>query len=391
MTQPWHTRYTAFTVTVGLTLFNFAGYAEQAVAADDLSETGRVVWEKTVARLDDILETRDEYYQLPDTSWLGRDKSDADEELIELYGDVISAMQISGLRELSNDYQELNGKLESARQRLQEYREAQVSAPSEKNFLSLKTTKAEIGKRIDEERETLEEIKRRQDELLDRIVALFDENGMRVTRDQARLYLSLSAVGEQDDIITLYSIYFNVCELNRQVAAQIRAGEGEPDTIKRYYGMHVVLTRTMLIGYNRVLESITGDYLPRITALRSQAAEAMGVTQRLLSREGLSDSQRGILAGNYEAQQKFMEICDAAERYLKRMYERLEQQRDRVKTNYEIAENTYMTAWVGAGLLETVNQFNSDVQALQRMSFEPVIPLNDEAIMRQFNEFTERL
>ncbi|WP_372809219.1 hypothetical protein, partial [Pontiella sp.] len=262
--------------------------------------------------------------------------------------------------------------------------------PTEDDLMGWKTTKSDLDKKIANAEEYIADVRAEQDRVVEELRDLFKTNGLEIATPQAKLFLSLSKM-EGEGYLDLCGLFINVKMLSNQLAEQIRAGEANPDVLKRYYGLYVVLNDAMLLGYRNVLDTIDGVYLVRVDELGRRMLLTQKETERLLRTNGLSDSQKAILEGNLEAQGHFIEVCGKVQEYMRTSHKRLGEEVQRLSVDVDVAKNTYKTAWVGAELLDTFEQFETSFKELRELTVDPVIPLNDPAIMKQFDDLTEKL
>ncbi len=367
-----------------LSLLMIAGFA-----VADSNDAARVL--KSIQNpVDEILQIHGEYDSLPKSRFFQRDQKVADAELLELHKAVLESLQISGLTELSEEYSDLQARIKKTNRHIVSLNEKKLTAPEEDDLLGLKTTKDDLDKKIGNAQEYIADVRAEQDKLVEKMQAMFEANGLQISPTQARLFLSLSEMGG-DGYLNLCSLFFNVKALSRQLAEQIRAGEANPDVLKRYYGIYVVLNDAMLLGYQNTLDTIETVYLVRIDELSSRMQQTRKESEQLLRRADLSESQRAVLNGNLEAQGHFIEVCSKVREYMQLSHKRLTAELDRLHVDGQVSKNTYKTAWVGAELLDTFEQFESHFSELQNLTIDPVIPLNDPAILKQFDDLTSKL
>lgn len=354
------------------------------------SDNGSRILKAIQKPVDEILEIHGEYDGLPKRALFKRDRKTADKELAELHAAVLEALQISGLNELGEEYADLQERIDKMNGRIVDLQEKKLVAPDEDDLLGFKTTKDDLEKKVGNAEEYIDDVRAEQEKLVSEMQELFKANGLEIGTTQAKLFLSLSKM-EGTGYLELSSLFINVKMLSRQLADQIRAGEANPDVLKRYYGIYVVLNDALLMGYRHVMDTIEDVYLVRVDELGKRMRQTRKQTEALLERTGLSDSQQAILKGNLEAQGHFIEVCGKVQEYMRTSHRRLEQEQQRLVVDVEVAKNTYKTAWVGAELLDTFEQFESSFTELQNLTIDPVIPLNDPAIMQQFDDLTRRL
>jgi hypothetical protein len=369
--------------------FGLAGLLVAANVMADSNDTAQVL--RSIQKpVEEILQIHGEYDGLPKFHLFKRDRKKADSELLELHEGVLEALQISGIGEFRDEYFDLQHKIEKMNARIVEYNERKLVAPTEDDLLGWKTTKGDLDKKIANADEYIADVRAEQDRVVEELRSLFKTNGLEIAKPQSKLFLSLSKM-EGEGYLDLCGLFINVKMLSKQLAEQIRAGEANPDVLKRYYGLYVVLNDAMLLGYRNVLETIDEVYLVRVDELGQRMLLTQKETEKLLKTAGLSDSQKAILDGNLEAQGHFIEVCGKVQDYMRSSHKRLGEEVQRLSVDVDVAKNTYKTAWVGAELLDTFEQFETSFKELRELTVDPVIPLNDPAIMKQFDDLTEKL
>jgi hypothetical protein len=353
----------------------------------ELSAYAAKAWKQTRGRMTDILETMQEKPTLPRNSWTKRDQGDAEEDIQDLLQDVLDALQHSALTDHRGEYAELDEQIAEGREELRESREARITADDEKSVLGFfKLTRSGYAERIDKLEKEIAAYEKEKESLVEELRAEYERMGLKLSADEVRFYLT-SVSGR--DIMALSAVFDNVRALNGQLEDLMRGNPGDPEAARRYYGIHVVLLRTVIRAHEVTLANITDRYLKRIAELEEQNAAVSAETTRLLRKA--PDGQRGVLEASRQAQRTTDEALELYRKHLVNVQQRIEKGLDALQKRYAVTRNAYDTIAISSALAEQMQTAIQDLATLSGMHLPDLVPFDSAAIAQKFSEITTSL
>ncbi len=346
-----------------------------------IDESVTDAWKACKGRLFRALELHEKKPSLPRKAWLKYDRRDADAELCKILDDVIEVLGFSALTECRAQHEALGEKIRAGRQKLIELGEKRMEAPDDAPMLT--RDKEHYDKRITQLKADIAEYESEQEELVDSLQAEYLKIGITLSREQVAFYLS-SIAGA--DIMTLSAVFHNVRQLSLMLERLASESPGNLETVKRYYGLHVVMVRTLSLAHRSVIENINDKYMPRIVELSARNEATAGQTKQLLKQADAS--QRRTLLANQRTQAMTAEVLELYRQHLADTRERVEKGLVSIEKRYAVAENSYATMQITASLASEISAFVSDVTALQELHLPDMIPIDDKALQLRFSEIT---
>ena len=360
---------------------------EDAPPARELSEYAATAWKQTRGRMADILDLMQEKQSLPRRSWTRRDQGDAEEDIQDLLQDVLDALQHSALADHRGEYAGLERRIAKGRDELRELREARIAADDEKSMLGFfKLTRSDYDERIGKLEKELTEYEKEKEALVEKLRAEYDRMGIKLSAAEVRFYLA-SVSGR--DIMALSAVFDNVRALNGQLEDLMRSNSGDPEAARRYYGIHVILLRTVIRAHEVTLANIADSYLKRIAKLEEQNAAVSAETTRLLRKA--PDGQRGVLEASRQAQQTTDEALKLYRKHLGNVQQRIEKGMGALQKRYAVARNAYDTIAISSALAEQMQTAIEDLATLSGMHLPELVPFDSAAIAQKFSEITTTL
>ncbi len=352
-----------------------------------LSEYTQQAWEKSRHKLLKVLNIEEEKVDLKKNDWpWKRDRRDADRQANKLILNALDALEISGLTEAREAYAEIEEDILEAQKEIAELQEKRISAPEKSTSWFFSKTRRQLNSRISTLKNDLGNYEQQQQELLEQLRREYANIGIEIKPEQVRFYLS-SISG--DDIMGLSAVFHNVKQLNQKLEEMMRETPDNMASVKRYYGLHVVMIKAIIVAHDRMVSHIDERYIPRLNELREDNRDAAKQTRKLL--ENADPGQRAVLQASQRTQEMTARAIDLYQKHLIDLRARVEQSLVPLEKRYAVAMNAYQTIRVASDLVSEMKACLKDLSSLQDMHLPDLLPVNDVALEQKFAEITNSL
>lgn len=367
---------------LGWLLFSFS-----LLPAQELSPDARKAWSETREALEEVLAMEEERATLPESRWVGRDQKDLDRKILRVLEEATAALRISGLSSARQGVLDIERREAQRREELRELREKAALAPEETSVIEFyRKDREQLREEARAVEQELENLARLKEELIADMVAKAREAGVAVDQDQMRFLLS-SVSGA--DLLDLGAVFRNVRELHGLLENLVRENPGDPETARRYYGMHVVLLQALTQAHDEVLTRMDDIYLPRLDELESDNQKLQAETEQLL--RFAEQAQREVLLSSRNTQRVTAEAMELYRSHLLSVRDRVYEARKDLQQRSDVAWNAYRTIRIAAVLAEEMTDAVQDLQTLRSLEVPELLPLQDEALQQKFLELSEQL
>jgi len=343
-------------------------------------------WDKVRESVSKVLELNRLKALLPEKAWIGLDQRDADRKIGELLEELSVALEVSSLTDGRRRYAELERQIADAQAQIAECGERALFAPEPSPFNPFKKSKKDFERELAELKHRVEKCEQAKLAILEQLRLEYERIGVRLTHAQLRFYLA-SVSGR--DVIALSALFHNVRELNGLLEGLVRENPDNAELARRYYGLHVVLIKTLIHGHEMVLRNVERQYLPKVQELRAQVRQVVRETEALLARADAP--ARPMLEANRRAQETSAQVLDLYQTHLTDTQARVRQSLDEVQRRYLVAKNAYDTLQVASLLIDQMQTCVQDLALLQAMHLPQLLRLEGNPLEQKFNEITTRL
>jgi histone H3/H4 len=354
-------------------------------AEEGLDKHSSKAWDESRKVLGNALALENEKINLPEKAWLRRDQQSVDKEIEALLDDVLEVMEFSELGDARKEYAELKEDIAKLSAEMTELGEKKISA-SEGSALNPFSREA-IENKIEGLKKDIGDKKQEQRDIIKKMKTAYHNMGVEISEDQVRFFLS-SVSGE--NIIDLSSVFYNIKEITAQLQMLSNDMPDETETVKRYYGMYVVMVKALMRAHEKFNIEVDNKYLPRLEELERENEAAAEQTRKLLSMDS-SDERRAILEASQETQRITADAIELYRKHLEDMKKRIAEGQENIYDRYKVAENTYRTIKVAAGLAEIMKASVKEFNTLQEMHLPDLMPIKNEALQRKFDEITNEI
>ena len=372
----------AFLVVLSLSL----AASSRAAETVPLDEYALEAWDECRDRLGQVIELEAEKPKLPRRAWVRRDWADVDEDIDSLLDRVLNALELSEMTDCRRRYTALDEKIGAAEARLAECREARVFAPVDSGMNPFAKTRQGYDRKIEEFTQDIAQYRRDKAELVAALRKAYGQIGIELSSEQVSFYLS-SVSGK--DIVGLSAVFHNVGQLNAKLEELVAQSPGNTETAKRYYGIHVVLIRTLIRAHETIIRDIEEHYVPKISELRRLNEATARETDQLM--EQATDDQRTTLLASRNTQEETAKALNVYGEHLEDVKARLGKSLEALNGRYQVAKNAYDTIRVAASLVSEMQACIRDLTTVSKMHLPDLLPLDSEALQKRFGEITTLL
>jgi hypothetical protein len=332
--------------------------------------------------LEETLSLEERQASLPESRWFGEDQTSNQAEIDQLLDQAVALLSTSSTQDHRQRIRLLQGEITQARQDIAEYRRQRVSAPMES---LVKRTLADYDEAIAERQADI----RRYEEELGKVKRQFAEElrslGLELSDDQLDFLLT-TVIG--DNLIDLGILFDNVKAITAQLERLVEESGEDLQSARRYYGLYVILLKSLRQMHLQVELAIANSYIPRIDAIAQRAKELSTQTQSLLKE---NPDRREILQANLEAQRLTLEAAGIYRQYLDEQGRQITAARTALETDIATAWNTYETVRVSGELVGIVKASRQLLDGLLSRQVPELRPFRNLEMQREFEKLTEQL
>jgi hypothetical protein len=358
-----------------------------AISFSPLAPAEATLWENSHRAIEQIRELEEEKADLPQKKWLGRDQAAADRDIENLLDDVLAVFEINRMTELRKSYGDLDRRIAQRRTEIRELREAMISAPEDASPLEFyKKTREKLQQEKEACEQDITAMQQEQEQLALELQQVFREQGIVLNAEQVRFYLG-TVSGE--DIMTLGAVFENVRSFNGQLEELMQHQPGDTEAARRYYGMHVVLIRTLLQAHNQTLKQMDEGYLKRLDALEKENQALQQETARML--RFASTEEKPLLQASLRTQNTTQEAIELYRDHLVRLRDDIYEAQKKIQRRYDVAVNAFRTIRISALLMREMESALQDLDTLRSMQLPDLIPIQDAAIREKFLDIGTQL
>lgn len=209
--------------------------------------------------------------------------------------------------------------------------------------------------------------------------------GLDLSDAQVELLLS-TVVG--DNLVDLGIVFDNVKAITAQLEDLVEESGEDLQSARRYYGMYVVLLRSLDQMHLQIERAIAERYIPQIDAIVSRAKALTAETHALRQQ---SPDKEELLAANLSAQQLTIQAAGVYREYLIDQERQVAAARRALDRDIAAAWNTYETARVSGELVGLVRSSRRLLDGLRDRQVPALRPFRNLEMKRELEKLTVQL
>ena len=342
-----------------------------------------VLWDEALPTLEETLALEEKQKTLPESSWFGDDRESNRAAINQLLDQAVAVLSTSNVQQYRDQIAQLQQAIAQARRDIAEYRQRRISAPRKS---LIEKTAADYEKAIAARQQDIAQYEQHLEEIKQTFAEELRALGLEIRDDQVDLLLS-TVVG--DNLIDLGIVFSNVKAITAQLEKLTEESGEDLQSARRYYGMYVILLKSLHQMHLQVEQAIANKYIPQIDAIADQAQNLMEQTKILW--EKAPPAQRRILNANLRAQRLTLKAAALYRQYLNEQGRQVTAARVALESDIATAWNTYETVRISGELVHLVRASRNLLDGLLKRQVPALRPFKNLAMQREFEKLTERL
>ncbi|MFO1352484.1 MAG: hypothetical protein U1F68_18125 [Gammaproteobacteria bacterium] len=339
------------------------------------------LWQTVVPKLDSVQSLETKQDKLPDNAWIGPDKASNQQDINSLLDEVIMTLGGPTGQDYRSRIRQLQDAIRIARNAIDQAQEKRLFAPSQGLW---ETTVSDYDAAIQRQQDLIQRYQQRIDAIKRQFAA--DLRGAGIAISDSQLDFLLSTV-TGDEYLGLGIAFDNVKAIIVQLE-QLLVDSGESiDSARRYYGLYVLLLKTLDRMHQQMLETVAGninkinDIIERTGALQAQSKALRQSDQR----------HEKALTANLEAQQITLNSARLYRDYLQHQANAVSASRAQLTHDLQVAQNTYETVKVSGELVELMKTGQQMLDSLFQRELPTQFIFQNLEMKREFEKLTTRL
>lgn len=340
------------------------------------------LWEGVLPTLEETLTLEERQASLPESRWFGEDQASNQVAIDELLDQAVALLSSSTTQDHRQQIRVLQRQIAQARQDIADYRRERVAAPTES---LIKKTLADYDAAIADRQADIRRFEAELATVKRQFAAELRALGLELSDEQLDFMLT-TVVG--DNLIDLGILFDNVKVITGQLERLVEDSGEDLQSARRYYGLYVILLKSLRQMHLQVELAIANSYIPRIDAIAQRATELSAETQTLLKR---NPDRQAILQANLDAQRLTLEAAAIYRQYLDEQGRQITAARIALETDIATAWNTYETVRVSGELVGIVKASQKLLDGLISRQVPALRPFRNLEMQREFEKLTEQL
>lgn len=340
------------------------------------------LWANLVPTLEQTLTLQERQASLPEDRWFGEDQASNQAEIDQLLDQAVAILSSSHTQDHRQRIRVLQQQIAKARQDQAEYRRERVAAPSDS---LVKRTVRDYDALIAEREADIARYQGELEEVKRAFARELRALGLELNDEQLDFMLS-TVVG--DNLIDLGILFDNVKAITAQLERLVEESGEDLPSARRYYGLYVILLKSLRQMHLQVELAIANSYIPRIDAIAQRARELSVQTKALLEQ---APDKSQVLNANLDAQRLTIEAAAIYRHYLDDQGRQITAARTALETDIATAWNTYETVRVSGELVGLVQASRKLLDGLLSRQVPELRPFRNLEMQREFEKLTDQL
>ncbi len=340
------------------------------------------IWDDLLPQLEKGLEYTDKLEKAPDSAWIGSDKKDIRHDIDKVFDRIIDTLIDDDFLSYKKEINSLQQDIASNRNTIAFYREKKISAPAQS---SIKTTKADYAKKIEELQEENLDNERRIEQIKGRLIQQFADIGVNLSAEQINVLLTRV---DGDDIIQMALMMDVLKHITNQIMVLMKENNEDLAYAKKYYGLHLVTLELVVYIQQNYIDKVDHVYVPKIDTIMFEAQKMVAETKKLAASE-MNERRRSIYKKNIQTQELTAHVAMLYKRDLLRSKMSMLEALKITKKNLQLARNTYRTVVLSADLYELISESQNMFSEVSRIQVPNIVPFENMQIEQKYHELTK--
>ena len=309
---------------------------------------------------------------------------EAQQSRIEGYLDAATdALGISSISDQRQVVAELRKQIGLAQQNLTVYKRKKISAP-ESSYNPLTVTREGYEKKIEATKESITSFETQIADEKQKLVDQLKKIGLEVDSEQIDILLE-SITG--DEFIRVSIIFDNAKNFALELEELTEQTGEDLDAAKRYYGVYLMLLKTVDRLQNKFIENVDDDYYPKLDVFAQKALDNIADAEKAIQAGG----DREILNNNITSNEITHEAVMLYKQGLAHQKHQMMNANLECRRNILTAMNTYRTAALSKDVASLMATSRRAFDAITNLTVPDLKPFENLKVKEAFLEITKDL
>lgn len=341
-------------------------------------------WDNVYADLEQGANYIEKYNNAPESTWIGTDKQDVQNDINRLFETIVNALIADDLLIYKTKMASLKKDIAQNKADILKYREKRIGAPKSS---AVYTTKSGYDSKIDETHKENIILENEMRIIKDNLKKNFADIGVNLSSEQVDLLLTRV---DGDDIIQISLVMETLKHITNQILALMQASKEELTQAKKYYGMHQVLLELVVYIQQKYIDKCNTVYLPKIDRMISDSANMMESTKFTMDQDE-DVRRRAIYTKNLEAQALTHKVAKLYRNDIVASRDNMIEAQKIAKANLTLSKNTYQTVMLSADLFDLINESQNMFAEVSKIQVPNLVPFENIQMEKKYRELTESL
>ena len=239
-------------------------------------------------------------------------------------------------------------------------------------------------KKIDRERENIQQAEAEIREEKETLIAELNQLGMKITPENVDILLE-SITG--DEFVRISVIFDNAKQFARDLE-QLTDQTGEDlETAKKYYGVYLMLLKTIDQLQNKFIENVDDVYYPKLDQYAQEAKQNIREARQAIQAGGNAK----VLENNIFNNQITYDAAMFYKQSLAKQKSQMERANRETRKNILTAVNTYRTAALSKDLASLMAVSRRAFESISNLSMPDLRPFDNTRMKEEFSKLTREM
>jgi hypothetical protein len=336
---------------------------------------------------DDLLDVSKLYNKkskAPQNKWFGTDKGDIQDSIENRLNDILDTLLDNNFKEHKKRIKKLNSKISDLKDKLLEYQENSIMAPTKSK---LHTTKSQYKSKIKETKDSIKAIEKKIEKTKQKIKGDFSKiAGVNLSSEQVDALLS-TVYG--DDIIQSTYVLSIIKNITEQILQLMKMSNENLIKAKRYYGMHLGSVELIYLIQKKYIQKIDTTYLPKIDSIIANTKSLMQNTEAKIDQN--SKELANAYKDNLKNQALNLKVAKLYKEQLLKYKNQILLSLVATKKNLELARNTYETVSLSDNLYSLIDKSKSEFEKIIKLQIPKIEPFKNIQMAKKFKDLTNQI
>ena len=341
-------------------------------------------WDNVYDDLEEGAKYIDKYNNAPESTWIGTDKEDVQEDINKLFEMIVNGLIEDDLLIYKTKMEKLKKKISENKSDILKYREKRVGAPKKS---AIYTTKSGYDSKIEETQKENIILENEIRIIKDNLKKNFSDIGVNLSAEQIDVLLTRV---DGDDIIQISLVMETLKHVTNQILALMKASKEELTQAKKYYGMHQVLLELVVYIQQKYIDKCNAVYIPKIDTMISTSAHMMEITKDSMAKDE-DPRRRSIYNKNLDAQALTHKVAKLYRNDIVDSRDNMMEAQKIARANLNLSKNTYQTVMLSADLFDLINESQNMFAEVSKIQVPNLVPFENIQLEQKYRELTEKL